>query len=50
MSCTVLYACREGDVKEGHAGTVPWHIVDKGRKIDTEWYKAKILKYSGKFY
>ena len=46
----VRYACPEGDVKEGDAGTVAWHIVGKGRKIDTGWYKAKILKYSGQFY
>ena len=38
-----------GDVNEGDEGTVAWRIV-KGKKIDTKWYKAKILKYSGKFY
>ena len=39
-----------GDVNEGDEGTVAWRIVGKGKKIDTKWYKAKILKYSGKFY
>ena len=35
-----------GDVNEGDEGTVAWRIVGKGKKIDTKWYKAKILKYS----
>ena len=39
-----------GDVNEGDKGTVTWWIVGKGKKVDTKWYKAKILKYSGKFY
>ena len=33
-----------GNVKEGDVGTVAWRIVGKGRKITTEWYKAKILR------
>jgi len=37
-----------GDVEEGGEATVAWRIVGKGKKIETEWYKAKILKYSGK--
>ena len=37
-----------GDVEEGGEATVAWRIVGKGKKIETEWYQAKILKYSGK--
>lgn len=37
-----------GDVEEGGEVTVVWRIVGKGKKIEIEWYKVKILKYFGK--
>ena len=38
------------EVNEGDEATVAWRVVGKNRKIQTSWYKAKILKYSGEFY
>ena len=39
-----------GNVEEGDEATVTWRIAGKGKNVDTKWYKAKILKYCGKFY
>lgn len=32
------------EVNEGDEATVPWRVVGKNRKIETSWYKTKILK------
>ena len=38
------------EVSEGDEATVAWRVVGKTRKIETSWYEAKILKYSGESY